>query len=212
MHSYHTWKTQPYIYSDYSTFVAEVASNFNQALVRAHLLRTRTEPEFQIAILEEAMSNFHRYFFLMPALARFEFSLHETVERGDGLNAESMMELMAGIFREGYGDGVEIDAERVGITWAEFPVHMYLNFYVFQYATGISAAHALADRVLAGGRPAAEKYLAFLSAGSSVEPIELLKRTGVDMTSPEPAEKAFRVLDGYVSRLEKLIDGRSPGA
>jgi oligoendopeptidase F len=204
MHSYYSRKTQPIGYSRYSMFVAETASNFNQAMVRAHLLATNDDPQFQIAIIEEAMGNFHRYFFVMPILARFERELHERVERGEALTADGMTSLMAGMFREGYGPEVEIDEPRVGITWAQFPTHMYLNFYVYQYATGISAANALADRVLKQGPQAAEDYKNFLKAGSSVYPLDALKLAGVDMTSPEPVEQAFNVLEGFVERLEKL--------
>jgi oligoendopeptidase F len=145
MHSYYTWETQPPVYSDYSIFVAEVASNFDQALVRDYLLKNNPDPQFQIALIEEAMSNYHRYFFIMPTLARFELEIHERVERGEALTAESLMELMTELFREGYGENVVVDAPRVGITWAEFPTHLYANFYVYQYATGISGAHALAE-------------------------------------------------------------------
>ncbi|MDB5059910.1 MAG: oligoendopeptidase, partial [Chloroflexi bacterium] len=150
LHSYFTWTSQPLAYADYSIFVAEVASNFNQALVRAHLLETNTDKDFQIAVIEEAMSNFHRYFFIMPTLARFELELHERSERGEPLTADTMISLLDGLFREGYGSEVAEDPQRIGITWAEFPSHLYMNFYVFQYATGISGAHALAERVLAG--------------------------------------------------------------
>ncbi len=206
MHSLYTWRKQPPVYADYSIFVAEVASNFNQALVRAHLLETNADPNFQIAVIEEAMSNFHRYFFLMPTLARFELELHERVERGEPLTAASMMALMTDLFREAYGDGaVEIDADRVGITWAQFPTHLYANFYVYQYATGLSGAHALAERVLAGEPGARENYLKFLSAGSSLYPLEALKLGGVDLTTPEPVERTFGVLAGMVDRLEGLV-------
>jgi oligoendopeptidase F len=205
MHSYFSRRTQPIVYSGYSMFVAETASNFNQAMVRAHLLATRDDPQFQIAIIEEAMANFHRYFFLMPILARFEREIHERVERGEALTADAMTSLTAALFREGYGPEVEIDEPRVGITWAQFPTHMYLNFYVYQYATGISAANALAQRVLQQGPQAAEDYKSFLKAGSSLYPLDALKLAGVDMTSPEPVERAFAVLEGFVDRLEKLL-------
>ncbi len=206
MHSLYTWRTQPPVYADYSIFVAEVASNFNQALVRAHLLATNPDPDFQIALLEEAMSNFHRYFFLMPTLARFELELHERVERGEPLTAAALMALMTDLFREAYGDGaVEIDADRVGITWAQFPTHLYANFYVYQYATGLSGAHALAERVLAGEPGARDDYLAFLSAGGSLYPLDALKLAGVDLTTPEPVERTFGVLAGMVDRLEGLV-------
>jgi oligoendopeptidase F len=203
MHSYYTWQTQPTIYAHYSMFAAEVASNFNQALVRDHLMKTNTDRDFQITLIEEAMSNFHRYFFIMPTLARFELEVHQRAERGEGLTAEVMNDLMADLFSEGYGSEMGIDRDRVGITWAQFP-HMYMNFYVFQYATGISAAHALADGVLAGKPGAVENYLRFLKAGSSLYAIDALKMAGVDMATPEAVEKTFAVLARYVDRLDEL--------
>jgi oligoendopeptidase F len=209
MHSYYTWQTQPDVYANYTIFAAEVASNFNQALVRAHLLQTDSDPDFQIEVIEEAMSNFHRYFFIMPTLARFELEIHQRVERGEALTADSMNTLMTELFREGYGSEVEVDAERVGSTWMQFPTHMYLNFYVYQYATGISAAHALADRILAQESGAVERYIAFLKAGSSKYPLEALTDAGVTMTSAEPVERAFAVLERMVERLEQLVAQRA---
>lgn len=213
LHSYYTRQTQPLVYSRYGLFVAETASNFNQALVRAHLLQSQPDPDFEIAIIEEAMSNFHRYFFIMPTLARFELELHERVERGEGLTAAGMMELMTHLFSEGYGDEVVIDADRIGITWAQFATHMYANFYVYQYATGISAAHTLAEGVLdpdaTRAAQAAENYRSFLHAGSSIYPLDALKLAGVDMTSAEPVERTFTVLARLVDRLEQLIGQRA---
>jgi oligoendopeptidase F len=205
MHSYLAWQAQPLVYADYSIFVAEVASNFNQVLVRAHLLNSNNDPDFQIGVIEEAMANFHRYFFIMPTLARFELAIHQQVERGEALTADSMIALMADLFAEGYGDQVEIDIERTGITWAQFSTHLYSNFYVYQYATGISAAHALASNVLAGAPGAAENYLAFLKAGGSRYPLDALKLAGVDMTTPEPVEQTFAVFAGLVDQLERLV-------
>ncbi len=204
MHSYYTWQAQPYVYSHYSLFVAEVASNFNQALLRAHLSKTNSDPLFQIALIEEALKNFHRYFFIMPTLARFELETHERVEQSKPLTAGIMIELMADLFEEGYGDQLVMDRERTGITWAQFG-HLYTSFYVFQYATGISGAHALAEGVLSGEPGAAERYLEFLKAGASLYPLEALKLAGVDLTTPEPVEKAFEVLSGYVDQLEHLV-------
>jgi oligoendopeptidase F len=208
MHSWHTWQNQPPIYSEYTNFVGEVASNFNQALVRAHILERNADPEFQIAVLAEAMANFHRYLFLMPTLARFEHALHEKVERNEGLSASGLIGLMADLFAEGYGEEVVMDRDRIGITWAQFPIHMYLNFYVFQYATGISAAHALAEGVREGRPKAVENYLAFLKAGNSLYPLEALKLAGVDMTTTGPVERAFDVLERTVERLEELVERR----
>lgn len=205
MHSYHTWESQPYVYSDYSIFVAEVASNTNQALVRDYLFRTVPDRDFQISLIEEAMSNFHRYLFLMPTLARFELEIHERVEQGQALTAENMMALMADLFAEAYGGEVVMDAERVGITWAEFSTHLYANFYVYQYTTGISAARALAEGMLAGAEGAVERYIAFLRAGSSLYPLDALKLAGVDMTSPEPVERAYAYIGELTDRLQRLL-------
>ncbi len=204
MHSYLTWQNQPPIYSGYSLFVAEVASNFDQALVRGHLLDTTTDRDQTLAIIEEAISNFHRYLFVMPTLARFERDCHEKIERGEALTADGMGQTLAGFFREGYGGLVEIDEARLGITWAEFS-HLYAPFYVYQYATGISAANALAEDVRTEGAPAAERYLSFLKAGGSLYPLDALKLAGIDMTSPEPIQRAFGVLSKMVDRLAEIV-------
>jgi oligoendopeptidase F len=203
MHSYLSWQTQPPISSRYSLFVAEVASNFHQALLRAHLLEVIEDRELQLAVLDEAMANFHRYFFLMPTLARFEKDVHERVERGEGLTADALDELMADLFAEAYGPGFSFDRERVGITWAQFS-HLYAPFYVFQYATGISGAHALARGVLDGDAGAAERYLDFLRAGGSAYALDILRHAGVDLGSTKPVEETFAVLAGLVDRLEAL--------
>ena len=204
LHSYYTWQNQPYIYGDYSLFVAEVASNFNQAMVRDYVFRTQQDPDIQMALIEETMSNYHRYFFIMPTLAQFELEMHERVERGEPVNAQVMIDLTAELFKEGYGEEVVYDHDRIGITWAQFS-HMYANFYVYQYATGISGANALVNTVLSEGDKAAKKYLEFLKAGGSLYPLDALKKAGVDLTNPEPVKTAFQVLADTVDRLEKLV-------
>jgi oligoendopeptidase F len=139
----------------------------------------------------------------MPILARFELTIHEQVERGEALTADSMGALLADLYRQGFGDAVEIDPPRQGIIWAEFP-HLFTPFYVFQYATGIAAAAALAQRVLAEGEPAATRYLEFLKAGDSLYPIDALRLAGIDMTTPAPIQTAFDLLDDLVSQLDAL--------
>jgi len=129
--------------------------------------------------------------------------MHERAERGEPINARSMIELTADLFREGYGDEVVFDQNRIGITWAQFG-HMYANFYVYQYATGISGANALVNRVLAEGEPAAAEYLDFLKAGNSLYSLDALQRAGVDLTSPEPVKAGFKFLADTVDRLEKI--------
>lgn len=204
MHTYYTTHTQPPIYTDYSMFVAETASNFNQALMRSYLLNSSDDRRFKIAVIEEGMANFKRYFFIMPILAQYELAIHELVEAGQGLTADGMSAKIAELYKEGYGAGVTMDEDRVGITWAQFP-HMYGNFYVYQYATGISAANALAAGVVQEGPAAAARYIDFLKAGSSVYPLDALKLAGIDMTTPEPIERAFSVLTGLVDQLDTLV-------
>jgi len=204
MHSYLTWQNQPLVYSDYSLFVAEVASNFHQAMVRDHLLKTNLDPDFQISVIEEAMANYYRYFFIMPTLARFELETHTLIEKGRPLTADSLINLMADLFSEAYGNTVHFNREHMGMTWARFG-HLYSDYYVYQYGTGISGAQALSNRILRGEPGAVEDYLGFLKSGSSGYPLEVLKKAGVDLTSPEPVEEAFALMADYVDRLEKLL-------
>jgi oligoendopeptidase F len=204
IHSYYSRLNQPYLYGRYTLFEAEVASNFTQAVVRDYLLRTQPEREFQIALIEEAMSNFHRYFFIMPTLARFELETHTRAEQGKPLSADILNGLMADLFKEGYGDEVADDRGRTGVTWAQFG-HLYRNFYVYKYTTGISGAHALAKPILEGDQEAVERYHGFLKAGGSRYPIDNLKMTGVDLTTPGPVESAFEYLASLVDRLEELF-------
>ena len=206
MHSYLAWQAQPTVYGEYSLFIAEVASNFHQAMLRAHLLSLDLDHSLQIAIIEEAMSNFHRYFLVMPTLARFELEVHKRIEQGEGITADRMIDLLADLSAEGFGDAVALDRKRVGIQWATFP-HLFEDYYVFQYATGISGAHALAHRVLSGTPGAADAYLAMLKAGGSIYPLDALKIAGVDLTTPEPVRETFAVLAGLIDRLELLVEG-----
>lgn len=204
VHSYYIWQTQPMVYTNYGNFIAEVASNFHQALVRAYLLKEITDRTFRINILEEAMSNFHRYFFIMPTLARIELIAHQRVEQGEALTADELTELCADLFAEGYGTELTIDRQRDGITWATFG-HLYADYYVFQYATGISGANALSKRILNGTPNAVQDYINFLRVGSSKYPLDALKIGGVDMSQPEPVQAAFQVLASYVDQLEALV-------
>jgi oligoendopeptidase F len=204
MHAYYASRAQPMFYYLYPSIVAETASNFHQAMVRAHLLESSPNRSFQLVLLEEAMSNFHRYFFVMPTLARFELETHQRVEKGQAITADAMIELMADLFSEGYGGEMALDRQRVGITWGAFTTHLYIDFYSFQYAIGISAANAIAKRILSGTPGAAQDHINFLKTGSSVAPIEVFKFAGVDMTGTQPIEDAFNVLENYIDRLEDL--------
>lgn len=205
MHSYLTWKNQPLAYSEYSLFIAEVASNFNQAMMRGHLLKTITDKNFLISLIEEAVGgNFFRYFFQMPTLARFELETHQRAERGESLTADSMQELMADLFTEGFGPKVKVDRPRVGMIWSTFG-HLFSDYYVYAYATGISGAHALSGRILRNEPNAVEDYLGFLKSGSSVYPLDVLNKAGVNLTTPKAVEETFAVMEGYIDRLEELV-------
>ncbi len=203
MHSLLTWQNQPVTYAHYGMSAAETASNLNQALMGAHMLAERDDRDWTIAVIEERMANYMRYLFTMPILARFELAAHERVEAGGALSADWMSQTLLGFYREGYGPEVVIDPPRMGITWARFS-HLFMNFYVFQYGIGIAAAAALSEAILTEGEPARERYLTFLRAGGSVDPIDGLRDAGIDMSSPEPIERAFAVLSRYVDRLEEL--------
>jgi oligoendopeptidase F len=207
MHSWLSWRSQPYPYARYTLFAAEVASNLHQASMRDHLFRERAgDRAFELALIDETMANFGRYFLIMPTLMRFELELHRRAEAGEGLAPDALSELLADLFEEAYGPAMELDRERVGITWAQFHTHLYARFYVFMYATGIAGAHAVARRLSDGAPGAADAYLAFLREGGRTPPLEALRRAGVDLASPEPVEEGFRVLAGHVDRFEALLD------
>jgi oligoendopeptidase F len=143
----------------------------------------------------------------MPTLARFEDEVYRRAESGKPLTAEILNNLMADMYAEGYGTTMSDDRDRTAITWAQFG-HLYRPYYTFQYAIGLSAAHALADNILSGEPGAAEGYLRFLKTGGSQYPLETFRQAGVDMTTPEPVERTFKILEGLVDRLEILADSR----
>ncbi|HSM70692.1 MAG TPA: oligoendopeptidase F, partial [Anaerolineales bacterium] len=205
MHSYLTWKNQPFVYTDYSLFVAEVASNFHQAMMRGHLLNSNISKHFKLALIEEAVGgNFFRYFFQMPTLARFELETHQRAERGEPLTADSMIDLMADLFAEGFGPGFDMDHERVGMTWSTFG-HLFADYYVYAYATGISGAHAAAGRILRKEPNAVEDYLGFLKSGSSDYSLNVLQKAGINLTTPQAVEETFAVMEDYIDQMEELL-------
>lgn len=205
MHSYLTWQSQPAVYGDYSLFVAEVASNFHQAMVRAYLMGQSDDPFFRIALIEEAMANFYRYLFVMPTLARLELESHQRVENGQGLTAQILNDLCTTYFKEAYGPDMHIDPDRVGIIWATFG-HLYVDYYVYQYATGIAGAYALAQGILSDESGAVDNYLNFLKLGSSCYPFEALEVAGVDLSSPQVVQAAFDGMSQMLNELEVILD------
>ena len=210
MHSYWMDMHQPEVYNGYfadgtSASAAETASNFHQAMVRAYLMDAKADDKhFQLALIDEAMFNFHRYFFVMPTLARFEKECYERLENNQPLNAEILNEITSRLYGEGYGDTMTDDPQRTATNWMQYQ-HVYVPFYTFQYSVGLSAAHALAGNILDGQPNAAENYKRFIGAGWSQYAPDLFKLAGVDMTQAEPVEQTFAVLEGLVERLEALV-------
>ena len=201
------WRAQPYPYARYTLFAAEVASNLHQALMRDHLFRQRAgDRAFELALIDETMANFGRYFLIMPTLMRFELELHRRAEADESLAPDALSEVLAELFAQAYGPAVDLDRERVGITWAQFHTHLYARFYVFMYATGIAGAHAVARRIADGVPGAPEAYLAFLREGGRTPPLEALRAAGVDLATSAPVEEGFRVLSGHVDRFEALME------
>jgi len=206
MNYYLVGMNQPPIYNQTpSESVLETPSNFHQAMTRAYLhqLKANDEP-FIIGLIEEAMFNFHRYFFYMPTIARFEHEVHQRVMDGKPVNATILNGMMGGFLAEGYGSTMTFEADYAGITWSEL-IHVYMPFYSFQYAIGISAAHAIVDEVLAGKEGATEKYLEFASLGTSLDALDSFDVAGVDMRTREPIDKAFALLADLVDQLEALV-------
>jgi oligoendopeptidase F len=204
MHTYFTNQSQPAVYENYADYLGETASTFSQALLRAYLLDERHDSDLQLEALADALTYFHRYLFVMPLLAQFELDMHERIERSEALTADEMSTRMVDLLREGYGPGVALDAERDGVIWAQFS-HLYLNFYTYTYGLGISVATALAEVVLRGTPNVADRYLAFLKAGDSVYPLDAWRLAGIDMSSPEPIDRAFRALEEMIDRLDALV-------
>jgi oligoendopeptidase F len=203
-HSHYSWTHQPYVYAYYSDFVAEAVSNLHQFLLADHLLATVNDPDVIVSVIEERMGYSLRYLFNMPLLAKFELDAHAAVERGEALTAEGLIDAMAALYREGYGDAVVLDHERMGIAWATYS-HLYGGFYVYQYATGMAAAAALARQVRDEGAAAIQRLLRLMRAGASADALELLDAAGVDMRTPAPLEAAFDLLGSYIDRLEQLM-------
>ncbi len=203
MHSQFTRTTQPFQYGDYTIFVAEVASTLNEGLLTSYLLKTTTDRQVRLALLNHALEDLRGTLYRQTMFAEFEHLMHSKAEAGEPLTADSLSELYYGLNQKFYGGVATVD-ELVGIEWARIP-HFYSSFYVYQYATGISAASALVQQILHEGQPAVDRYLNFLSSGSSDYSIELLKKAGVDMTSPEPVRQACQLFDSYLKQMEELL-------
>jgi len=203
LHSYHSNKYQPTVYSDYRIFVAEVASTFNEALLMEHLLETTTDKMERAALINHFLDQFKGTIYRQTMFAEFEMITNEMAERGEALTAEALSNVYYDLNKQYFGEDMIIDKD-IALEWARIP-HFYYNFYVFQYATGYSAAIALSRKVLDEGEEAVKNYKKFLSGGSSASPIDLLKIAGVDMSSPEPINQALSLFGKLIDELDELL-------
>ncbi|GIN83999.1 oligoendopeptidase F [Heyndrickxia sporothermodurans] len=204
VHSYYTRKNQPNTYGDYSIFVAEVASTCNEALLNDYLLKTIDDEKKRIYLLNHYLEGFRGTVFRQTMFAEFEHLIHQKEQNGEALTAELLTKEYYELNKKYFGEEDIIIDEQIGLEWSRIP-HFYYNYYVYQYATGFSAATALSSQILQEGKPAVERYIGFLSAGSSDYPIEVLKKAGVDMTSSSPIEAALKVFEEKLNELESLL-------
>ena len=203
VHSTYSCASQPYVYSHYTMFQAEMASTTNELLLARSLLDTTSERVMRRAVLTRALGAFTSNFFGGAMQAALQQEVHQMVEAGRPLTYESITVASTRNLLRWFGDAVEITEEGMGSGWSR-PPHHYYNFYSYQYATGIAAAAAFSDAILREGAPAVERYLGFLRAGSSAHSIDLLRAAGIDMTTPAPLERAVAVFASLVDELEAL--------
>jgi len=201
MHSHFTQATQPYVYSHYTIFVAEVASTFNENLLMHHLLQQTKDPKAQLYLINHHLEAFRTTVFRQTMFAEFEMLTHQKVEEGEALTPELLCSIYRDLNRTYYGAEAVVD-EQIALEWSRIP-HFYTPFYVYKYATGYSAATALSQQVLNEGDPAVKRYLNFLRSGSVDYPIGLLKGAGVDMATPQPVEQALAVFEKLVEEMEQ---------
>jgi len=202
MHSYLSRKHQPYIYADYSIFVAEVASTFNEQLLMDHLMKQAKTKKEKAYLLSDQIDRIRGTVVRQTLFAEFELKIHELAEQGQPLTPALLNQIYAGLMRDYYGSNLVVDPE-IEIEWARIP-HFYSNFYVYQYATGVSAAMALHEQVMKS-TDARDRYLKFLSSGGSKYPLEILKEAGVDMTTSAPVEAALARFQYLIQELKKNL-------
>lgn len=207
MHSWYTRHNQPYVYGDYSIFLAEIASTTNENLLTEYLLATEKDPKVQAYVLNHYLDGFKGTIFRQTQFAEFELHIHQEDQAGTALTAEALNQYYGELNARYYGKDATRDPE-IALEWSRIP-HFYYNFYVYQYATGFAAASALAKRIHTKTPQALEQYLTYLRAGNSQYPIQVMQKAGVDMTQPEYLTDAFKQFEKRLEMLEKLVESRS---
>ncbi|HEK4608436.1 oligoendopeptidase F [Clostridioides difficile] len=203
VHSHYSRTSQPFLYSDYKIFVAEVASTLNELLLINYLLENSKSKDETIYLLNYYLEQFRTTVHRQTMFAEFEKIVHQRVESGEPLTADEFTNIYYKLNEKYYGKSAIVD-KQIGIEWARIP-HFYSNFYVYKYATGFSAASALSQQILSEGSTAVDRYINFLKSGGSEYPLEQLKSAGVDMTKKESIEEALNVFAELVNKLEKEL-------
>lgn len=203
MHSYMSFKHQPFINSDYKIFVAEVASTCNEALLMHYLLERTTDKKERAYLINYLLEQYRGTMYRQAMLAEFEMLINEEVAKNNTLSAELLNKINHDLNAFYYGEDVIVDDE-ISMEWARIP-HFYMNFYVYQYATGFSAAMALSQKLLHGTQADIEAYLSFLKSGCTKSPVELLRMAGIDMASPKPIEDAIELFDSLIDEFESIM-------
>ena len=194
-------KNQPYTYAGYKIFVAEVASTCNEALLIRHLMNNCKDRKEKIYLINHFLESFRTTLFRQAMFAEFEAVTHKMAEEGKSLTAQTLCELYHQLNVDYFGPDMVVDPE-IDYEWSRIP-HFYTPFYVYQYATGFSAAVAISTKILSGDQDAIEGYFKFLSGGNSMSPIDLLRLCGVDMSVPKPIEEALNVFDSLLDEFEQ---------
>jgi oligoendopeptidase F len=209
MHSYYSNKTQPFSMANYPTFVAEVASTFNEALLIDHMLKQIKDTPTRLSLLGNYLEGIKATVFRQTQFAEFELRMHEMGQKGEPITGDALAKLYLDITKKYYGHDrkVTVVDDYIAHEWSFIP-HFYRDFYVFQYATSFTAAEALSAKVMAGDQAATKRYLTFLSSGGSKYPIDLLKDAGVDMTTDEPLDLTMKKMNAVMDEMEKLLAAR----
>lgn len=203
LHSYYSDKTQPYVYAEYQIFVAEVASTCNESLLIHNLLANCTDKKERAYLVNYFLECFKGTVFRQTMFAEFEKIVHEKMDSGEMLTVDDLCSIYYDLNVKYFGKDMIVD-EQIKYEWARIP-HFYTEFYVYQYATGFSAAIALSKRIMDNGQAGVDDYMKFLTGGSSMDPVDLLKAAGVDMSTKEPIEAALELFGQLVDEFEKLV-------
>jgi len=204
VHSYLSNKNQPPVYSEYVIFVAEVASTCNEALLMQYLLKNTNDKNKKAYLINYFLEQFRTTLYRQTMFAEFELKINEICASGESLTADNCCEIYGELNKLYFGDGIVLDDE-IKLEWARIP-HFYYNYYVYQYATGFSAAIALSQKILSEGEPAVKAYKEkFLSAGCSKDPVSILKDAGVDMSTKKPVEQALALFNSLIDEMDELM-------